>query len=233
MEIPKQGQRGPEVTKLQNRLVELGYLDKNKLAGGAKPFGPSTIKAVKAWQSEHHVDGTLDESEVQALYANLDSNHNTNRDVSDYARVCQSLEEAIDRYGKPWDDRDAFWSKWGAACKLPQELKRLTKRGVIWVNKDLVNPLEDAFEEICDLGLARHVHTFDGCFNIRKVRGSTSNWSTHTFGIAIDLNAATNGLGVEPQIHSGIVECLVKRGFQWGGKFRRKDGMHFQRIRGF
>jgi hypothetical protein len=52
--------------------------------------------------------------------------------------------------------------------------------------------------------------------------------SLHSWGIAIDVNAAWNGLGKEPTLTPEFVKCFTDAGFDWGGTWKRKDGMHFQ-----
>ncbi len=52
--------------------------------------------------------------------------------------------------------------------------------------------------------------------------------SLHSWGIAIDVNAAWNGLNKEPVLSAGFVKCFTDAGFEWGGTWKRKDGMHFQ-----
>lgn len=97
----------------------------------------------------------------------------------------------------------------------------------IYCNKDLVEPLEKAFRNIIDRGLCDQVKTWDGCFNIRKKRGLKS-WSLHSWAIAVDINAAWNQLGKEPEMSPELVACFTDAGFEWGGEWTRKDGMHFQ-----
>ncbi|MES2678797.1 MAG: M15 family metallopeptidase [Bacteroidota bacterium] len=81
--------------------------------------------------------------------------------------------------------------------------------------------------------LIDRILTFDGDFNPRLIKGSTS-LSNHSFGTGFDINASTNGLGVIPALvgKEGCVRELVpianKLGFYWGGHFTRKDGMHFE-----
>jgi hypothetical protein len=52
--------------------------------------------------------------------------------------------------------------------------------------------------------------------------------SLHSWGIAVDVNAFSNGLGKEPTLSAGFVKCFTDAGFDWGGVWKRKDGMHFQ-----
>ena len=69
--------------------------------------------------------------------------------------------------------------------------------------------------------------TWDGCFNIRKKRG-LSSMSLHSWGLAVDVNAFENGLGQNPKLSKEFVECFTSSGFEWGGFWKKKDGMHFQ-----
>ncbi len=75
--------------------------------------------------------------------------------------------------------------------------------------------------------LTSELVTLDGCWNIRPVRGS-SLLSTHAYGVAIDLNVATNKLGEKPTLSAAFVKCFTDQGFNWGGLFKdRVDGQHF------
>ena len=97
----------------------------------------------------------------------------------------------------------------------------------IYCNKLMIAPLEKAFRNLIEFGLAGELETWNGCFNIRKQRGANS-MSIHSWGLAIDVNAATNGLGKEPTMSPAFVKCFTDAGFDWGGVWQRKDGMHFQ-----
>lgn len=100
----------------------------------------------------------------------------------------------------------------------------------IYCNKDLVKPLETAFRNIITRGLSKKIKTWDGCFNIRLKTGSRikTNWSLHSWAIAIDINAAWNGWKKQPQMSAELVKCFTDAGFIWGGTWTPKDGMHFQ-----
>jgi hypothetical protein len=97
----------------------------------------------------------------------------------------------------------------------------------IYCNRDLVAPLEMALTNVVNRGLADKIRTWDGCFSIRKKRGGKSA-SLHSWGLAVDINAAWNGYGKKPTMDSSLVKCFTDAGFDWGGEWSVKDGMHFQ-----
>ena len=97
----------------------------------------------------------------------------------------------------------------------------------IYCNKDLVMPLSKAFQNLISTGHVKELKTWDGCFNIRKKRGG-STVSLHSWGVAIDLNAYDNCFGCRPKLSQGFVKCFTDAGFDWGGTWRKPDGMHFQ-----
>ena len=97
----------------------------------------------------------------------------------------------------------------------------------IYCNKDLVTPLQKAFINLVNRGFIDELKSWDGCFNIRQQRGGSS-WSLHSWAIAIDVNANSNKLGETPTLSDGFVKCFTDAGFDWGGKWNRPDGMHFQ-----
>jgi hypothetical protein len=229
MNIPQPGTSGPAVAELQKRLMALGYdLPKYGADGKWSQSATSeTLLAVKAWQEDFHVDGTLDERE----WHELTHTPALAVDPADFPPALIGEPALIARYGRPWEDVDAFWQKWGAPLELPHPLKRLTKRGRFWCNRDLVPILRAVFDQICDEGLSSHIKTYDGCFNVRKIRGTSTQWSIHSWGMAIDINAQTNAMGAEPTLHPRIVQIFLAYDFLWGGNFKRKDGMHFQRMK--
>lgn len=52
--------------------------------------------------------------------------------------------------------------------------------------------------------------------------------SMHAWGLAVDFNTHDNWLGETPTMHPRVVEVFESWGFEWGGRWSRPDGMHFQ-----
>jgi hypothetical protein len=130
--------------------------------------------------------------------------------------------QALKKYGEPTPNNPHL-TLWDVPIHL--EIGVIPKR--VYCNKDLVGPLSAAFKALIDTGCVKELKTWDGCFNIRKKRG-LSSMSLHSWGVAIDLNAFENGLNQTPKLSSEFVKCFTDNGFDWGGTWTRKDGMHFQ-----
>ena len=129
--------------------------------------------------------------------------------------------QCLKKYGDPVKENNMVL--WDVPVEL--EIGVIPKR--LYCNKDIIGPLSAAFSNLIHRGFISELKTFDGCFNIRKQRGAASQ-SLHSWGIAIDVNAAWNGLGKIPQLTPGFVKCFTDTGFDWGGLWQRKDGMHFK-----
>ncbi|UOF76716.1 D/-alanyl-D/-alanine carboxypeptidase [Caudoviricetes sp.] len=97
----------------------------------------------------------------------------------------------------------------------------------LYCNKLLVAPFRQALTHINQRGFANQVKTWDGCFNIRKKKGGSTH-SLHAWGLAVDINAAWNGWLKTPTMSKELVQCFLDAGFEWGGYWQNKDGMHFQ-----
>jgi len=126
------------------------------------------------------------------------------------------------KYGTPSKDNSCM-TLWDVPLAL--EIGVIPKK--IYMNKDMVEPLKKAFGNLISRGFVEELKTWDGCFNIRKKRGG-STMSLHSWAVAVDVNAFENGFGKEPKLSSGFVKCFTDAGFDWGGTWKKKDGMHFQ-----
>ena len=98
----------------------------------------------------------------------------------------------------------------------------------------LADRILSIFVQIEESGFADRIESFGGCFNFRTKRGGNA-LSTHSWGIAIDLNPHTNVPGTSGRMSSGIVGIFENAGFVWGGRWsaRFRDPMHFQYCSGY
>ena len=129
---------------------------------------------------------------------------------------------------------------WDVPMKL--EIGFIPKK--IYCHPKLIVHLEGAFYNLIARGFVSELKTWDGCWNLRPMRGYEKKYerlmaagkieqairylSIHSWAGAVDLNAATNGLGKKPTLSKGFVKCFTDAGLEWGGKWPRPDGMHFQ-----
>lgn len=130
-------------------------------------------------------------------------------------------QQCFKKYGDP--TLESHMTLWDVPTNL--EIGVIPKK--IYCNEDMVQPLSKALQNLITTGCVSQLKTWDGCFQVRKKRG-LSSMSLHSWGIAVDVNAAWNALGATPTLTPEFVKCFTDAGFEWGGTWTRKDGMHFQ-----
>lgn len=149
-----------------------------------------------------------------------------------------SPTQFLAKYGHPSQLKNIIM--WDVPAEL--EIGVIPKR--LYCNADIVKPLSQAFKNLIDRGFVHELKTFDGCFNFRPMRGYEKKYeaamkagnialaitylSVHSWGCAVDVNAFENQLHQTPKLSAGFVKCFTDAGFDWGGIWKRKDGMHFQ-----
>lgn len=142
----------------------------------------------------------------------------------------RSYEEVYKIFGNPkessWSNKNLGFCPVNIPC-FPM-VSAHNARG-FYCHKLLVPSFKKVFDEIVEKGLSKSIYSFDGCYNLRNISGS-SNLSLHSWAIAIDLNYDGNELGdTTPAMNMKIVEIFKKNGFFWGGDYHgRKDPMHFE-----
>ena len=132
----------------------------------------------------------------------------------------------------------------------PKEIKKnLTK--IIWFPKSsnktlLVTTINDVHKKLQSISdelellpkeLKSFVNNPAGVTNWRKI-SNTNRLSTHSFGIAIDINIKKSDywewqkqdgkLKYKNKIPLEIVKIFEKHGFIWGGRWYHYDTMHFE-----
>lgn len=125
--------------------------------------------------------------------------------------------------------------------EVPQLIGVQGATGKVQFHKLAAPQLVALFQAWEAAGLMPLVKSWAGSWAPRFIRGSRTYLSNHAWATAFDINAAWNGLGMQPALKgkTGSVRELVAlaldHGFYWGGWFGtpftpngRSDGMHFE-----
>lgn len=97
----------------------------------------------------------------------------------------------------------------------------------LYILKEFKSQLFESFIALRGNGLLGEIKTFDGCYNLRYVRGSTINWSLHSWAAAIDMNAKENPF-IGKVTWSNEFLQVMREYVVCGADFKRVDGMHFE-----
>lgn len=143
-------------------------------------------------------------------------------------------------YGNPFEDAEGFKKKHMTMWDIPKDINDAIRPlpNILYCNKAMVQPLEKVFRGLIEKGLHKEIKTFDGCFNIRKQRGSAAI-SKHSWAVAIDLNAHDNPFvkvqGNREELRKKVVKWSEPFLDVWRAEFicgadwnTLLDGMHFE-----
>lgn len=143
------------------------------------------------------------------------------------------------KYGKPTMDGKEYLET--IPLPYPMRLAWDTKVSVskITCHKMIGDKLIAAFNEILKVyGYAKikelGIDLFGGCFNFRQMRGG-SDYSRHSWGLAIDLDPERNQLKetsatarfARPE-YKEMIDIFYKHGFISLGREKNYDWMHFE-----
>ena len=150
-----------------------------------------------------------------------------------------TTNDIVKKYGKPNETGEGYLT----TILLPYPMKLAwdldTKVSKMRCHKLAAEAFENVFNDL----LAHYgmneierlgIDLFGGCFNYRKMRGG-SEWSKHSWGIAIDLDPARNKLKetaktarfARPE-YKEMIQIFYKHGFISLGIEENRDFMHFQ-----
>lgn len=223
------GSMGDDVRDVQTMLVKLGFL--RYTPDGI--FGSRSKQAVIDFQQAYLVDGTVDGDTFAAMRR---------------AVAAQSVQEAVRFFGVPdgfaeieqtfgvieYEDAEGgsvvitndFVERYIITADLPVVGRQLIHRKMQPVFTSVLKHIQDA-------GLDGMIEQF-GTWNPRhKMHDPRRPLSTHSWGIACDINWARNPVGKVGDLDPQIVAAFERHGFQWGGRWRTRDDMHFQLASGF
>jgi hypothetical protein len=150
-----------------------------------------------------------------------------------------TTNEIVKKYGKPNETGEGYLT----TILLPYPMKLAwdldTKVSKMRCHKLAAEPFLNVFNDLlAHYGLNEierlGIDLFGGCFNYRKMRGGTS-WSTHAWGIALDLDPARNKLKetaktarfARPE-YKEMIQIFYRHGFISLGIEKGYDWMHFE-----
>jgi hypothetical protein len=147
-----------------------------------------------------------------------------------------STSEIIAKYGEPGPDNLVV-------IPLPYPMRiswDLTHRiSKMQCHKLCAGAFKAVFTDLLSVyGLAKlqelGIDLYGGCYNFRQMRGGTE-WSRHSWGIAIDLDPARNTLHETHQTarfarpeYEQMIQIFYSNGFVGLGREKDYDWMHFQ-----
>lgn len=227
----RQGSRGDAVKRAQELLVKHGYLPDSP-ASTDGIFGPRTRAAAEKFQREHNLsaDGVIGPRTWAAL-------------KTDPTRVEDPPPEPnpVNVFPRP-NGLDEIKRVFGPAGPSQQVRLQVPIGGDghmanMRMHQKIAPNVKAAFEEIQRQGLGHLVKTIDCSYNYRNkitANGPSPNLSTHSWGIAFDINADVPGYGLNetpPPEYSKLEAIFNMYGFRSGRSFN--DPMHFQYADGY
>lgn len=150
-----------------------------------------------------------------------------------------TTQQLMAKYGTPTDDGHPYLVS--ITLPYPMRLAWDTKTSVktIRCHRLVADKLLAIFSDIYQYYgyeklKALGIDLYGGCFNFRQKRGG-SDWSVHSWGCAIDLDPARNGLKQSKKTaqfaraeYKPMIDIFYKHGFQSLGIEKDYDWMHFQ-----
>ena len=146
--------------------------------------------------------------------------------------------ELVKEFGEAGD-----WSNF-SKIDLPFPMKiawdKSKKINSTWCHKKIAKSLQYALKEILDhYGYERivelRIDLFGGIFNYRKMRGSRTKWSRHSWAMAIDLDPERNALKTKApkatfsqKEYKAMLDIFEMHGFLNYGRVKGFDWMHFE-----
>ena len=150
-----------------------------------------------------------------------------------------NTNEIVKKYGKPNETGEGYLT----TILLPYPMKLAwdldTKVSKMRCHKLAAEAFENVFNDLlAHYGMKEierlGIDLFGGCFNYRKMRGG-SEWSKHSWGIAIDLDPARNKLKetaktarfARPE-YQPMIDIFYNNGFISLGIEKNYDWQHFE-----
>lgn len=101
----------------------------------------------------------------------------------------------------------------------------------LYVHRDVASLFEGFLNELVATGYSLDEQDDDWGYVNRDIRGRPGVKSNHSWGLAVDINAAKNPMGdkLVTDLPKNVSAMAKRWGLKWGGDYRgRKDAMHFE-----
>lgn len=134
---------------------------------------------------------------------------------------------------------------WGPPGCTRQQLVRVVVPGMVdslpYFPLQVRREVAPLFHELCLWLVAERKRrglpplTCSGGYNKRLIRGSSTAWSNHSWGLAGDFCVATNPMRspLTTDMPPGTSAMAASLGMVWGGDYKRRpDPMHFEVVEG-
>ncbi len=219
---------------VQAKLKELG-LYKSRVDG---KYGPKTRMAVAAFQRmfpQLVADGIYGTKTQREMFFSLADRKQPMKIIEDLKNKYPAESQCENFYGKvghnqvkitlpypmrlAWDERKSV-RKISCHKKVADDMRGILEDTLIHYGRDNIRLL----------GL----DMYGGCLNVRKIRGG-NRWSTHAWGIAIDIDPANNQLRwgnskarLARAEYDPFWDIVKKHGGYSLGKNKNYDWMHVQ-----
>ncbi|WP_027260153.1 M15 family metallopeptidase [Leisingera aquimarina] len=214
-----------QVEDLQSRMTDLQSEVASLPAGGAgggTPFTDDAAGEAAIWNQTGGAD--LDYAQVVLIADRLNVNRGLRVTGGKY------LTEKLGRPREELNDTCQPMTNANLKEKLVTE-----QVGPIRVSmlRPAIESLKVVFENIrqADPDLYARINTA-GALCVRRIRGTANSLSTHSYGLAVDLNIdgkLDNFTDGKTQLGLTIMaDFFYDQGWVWGAGFRREDSMHFE-----
>lgn len=237
----RRGDVGMEITMDDGRVLTVTGVVSDEAAGGYE--GLVSGKIPLAWKKVYpfmlvRVDGGAERERLERTLRDIGAGVTL--------RVRGSGETPYFRYGDAvlpqMIAKDAFGEFWampigGSLRVQPRWYERniITRTvpllGNVTCHRLVFPQLVAALTEVRDTGLERAIDAgdFGGCYSPRFISGAPGGrLSSHSWGMAIDIDVGENPFGTRPRQDRRVVEIFERHGFTWGGRWLIPDGMHFE-----
>lgn len=148
--------------------------------------------------------------------------------------------DIIKGFGQPGDVKNLTTIMLPYPMRIAWDLKLTVNK--MQCHKLAAPSLTKIFNELLnDYGLTEiqrlGIDLFGGCYNFRQMRGGTE-WSVHSWALAIDLDPARNSLKATDKTaqfakpeYQRMIDIFYKHGWYSLGKEKNYDWMHFQFVK--